>query len=115
MNHEMMKLKERIAELERMNAELLRENAALKAKPQKEKETQQGVDKTSEILQHFFNNPQNLPASQVAGRLNLTQSVAQYHIDRLIAKGFLTVTSSGNTTGYMITPRGREVVMGGAS
>jgi len=112
MNDEIKQLKDRIAELERKNAELVRENAALKAKPQKE--TKQGsFDKGREILHYFFDNPQAMTASQVASRFSVTQSIAQYHIENLVTGGFLSVgRTSGNATGYVITPSGRAVILG---
>src|SRR5690349_10974964 len=57
-NDEVIKLKQRIAELERVNAQLTLENAALKGKPQKE--AKQTGDKTRAILQFFFETPQSL-------------------------------------------------------
>jgi hypothetical protein len=123
MNDEVIKLKQRIAELERVNTQLVRENAALKGKPQKEtpKETLQTGDKTRAILQFFFETPQSLTTSQVAARFNLTQSAAQYQLDHLVANGFLTVSSApdprtgGKTTGFRLTPAGRSIIAGGAS
>jgi len=104
MNNEMIQLKNRIAELERINAELVRENLTLKAKPQKE--TLQGSDKTMQILQFFFTNPQNLTASQIAAHFCIARSAAQYHLDRLVLAGQLTTAqnlteqrTSGNTVG----------------
>jgi len=120
-NDEITKLKGRIAELERMNAELVRENAALKGKPQKETQPQQGGDRTRAILQYFFENPQSLTSSQVAARFNLTQSTAQYQLDHLVANGFLTMAratdsrAGGSTTGYRLTPTGRSIITGGVS
>jgi Fic family protein len=118
MNEEVTQLKKRIAELERMNAELVRENAALKGKPQKE--TRQKRDQATEILNSFFESSQPLTASQVAARFNLSQSAAQYHLDHLVANGFLTLSGSykearsgGNSIGYAITPLGRTVITGG--
>jgi len=113
MNDEILQLKKRIAELERINAELLRENSALKAKPPKE--TQQAVDNSTRILQYFFDNPQTLITSQIATRFNLTQSAAQYHLDHLVANGFLTLSKTRdatNATGYTISPTGRAVLTG---
>jgi DNA-binding MarR family transcriptional regulator len=118
-NDEVIKLKQRIAELERVNAQLTRENAALKGKPQKE--AQQTGDKTRAILQFFFETPQSLTTSQVAARFNLTQSAAKYQLDHLVANGFLTVSSAadprtgGKTTGFRLTPAGRSIIAGGAS
>jgi Fic family protein len=119
-NDELTKLKARIAELERINAELARENAALKGKPTKEtaREPQQGGDRTRAILQFFFDNPQSLTTNQVAARFKLTQSTAQYHLDHLVANGFLTVASAAEprtgakATGYRLTPGGRSIITG---
>ena len=115
MNGELMQLKKRIAELERINAELVRENSALKGKPQKE--PQQGSDKTMQILQFFFKYPQNFTASQIAAHFSITQSAAQYHLDRLVLAGQLTTAqnlteqrTTGKTVGYVITPLGRAAI-----
>jgi DNA-binding MarR family transcriptional regulator len=118
MNNELGQLKNRIAELERQNQELRREVAALKGQPQREILRSSG-DKGRDILQYFLDNPQNLTATQVASRLKLTQSVAQYHLDRLVLLGHLTtaqnlteVQSTGNRVGYLITPQGRAAITG---
>jgi len=111
MSDELAQLKKRIAELERVNAELVRENSALKGKPQAG--VQQNRDKSSQILLLLNQNSQAMTTNQVATRLNLTQSLAQYHLDHLVASGFVTLRSAGNITGYTITPQGREVILGG--
>jgi DNA-binding MarR family transcriptional regulator len=120
MNDELMQLKRRIAELERINAELVRENSALKAKPHKQ--TQQGGDKTMEILRFLFNNPQNFTASQIAAHFSMAQSAAQYHLDRLVLGGQVTTAqnlteqrTSGNAVGYVITPVGRGAIVASSS
>jgi predicted transcriptional regulator len=122
-NDELTKLKARIAELERINAQLVRENAALKGKgkPPKETQPQQGGDRTRAILQFFFESPQSLTTTQVAARFNLSQSTAQYHLDHLVANGFLTLARSteprtgASITGYRLTPSGRAIITGGVS
>jgi len=110
MSEETIQLKKRIAELERINAELVRENAALKSNPQPP--IQQSRDKSTQILQLLNQNSQAMTTSQVATRLNLIQSLAQYHLDHLVASGFVTLSSTGSTTGYTITPQGREIILG---
>ena len=113
MNDEIAQLKKRIVELERVNAELMRENEALKGKDKPQSETQQSRDKPTQILQYLCENRLAVTTSQIASRVNITQSLAQYHLDHLTTNGFVTRSSSGGTTGSAITARGRELLMGG--
>jgi len=110
MNDEIRELKKRIAELEA-------ENAALRA--QSKNELQYIVDpKAKQILKYLFDNPQNMTAAQIAAHCGIPKSVADFHLDTLLAAGRVAVQqnlsefrTTGNTTGFILTPLGRAVIM----
>ena len=110
MNDEIRELKKRIAELEA-------ENAALKA--QSKNELQYIVDpKARQILKYLFDNPRNMTAAQIGAHCGIPKSVADFHLDTLLAAGRVAVQqnlsefrTTGNTTGFILTPLGRAMIM----
>ncbi len=71
-------------------------------------------DETAEkILQAFFDAGRAFPIERVAQLLGLTRSMADYHVDKLVAANMLELAAYNPASGtlYLLTPHGRAHVV----
>jgi predicted Rossmann fold nucleotide-binding protein DprA/Smf involved in DNA uptake len=106
------------AELVSQNAKLERKLAALKADPEQQMENPLEKEKWK-ILQYFFDTAENLTAGNIGSNFGIKTNVVQFHLDGLIAAGFIEerqnireLRTTGNKIGNIITPAGRDAIIG---
>lgn len=111
-------LADEIRELESENATLRTkvtnleaENVQLRAKLPGLQPKMELAKETAEALKLFFERQDYATVNDVAQRLKVEISVAEYHLDELWKLKFITPVALTNPARYAISTKGREFVM----
>jgi len=109
------RLRDQLGQLRSQIQVLQSENEKLKAELSSLQPKQNGLgDETLKVLQLFFDNGGDMSIEHLAHHFHFQQSVAEFHVDILMAKGFLSQTRVGygdSSGAFGLTREGRAHVM----